>query len=286
MDVFVTNDKQPNFLFHNLGGGKFEEVGLESGVALPDHGKEISAMGTDFRDYNNDGLPDITIAALAGETFPLFRNEGKGQFRDASYMSKVGVLSNRLSGWSAAFVDLNNDGWKDLFFSGSHVNDTVEAYESTPYRVRNAVFANLGDGTFEDVSLKAGDEFQTPAAHRGAAFADFNHDGKVDVVVSSLAGRAELWQNEGGGDNTWLDVALTGAKSNRDGIGARVRVGTQQNHMTTAFGYASTSHTPVHFGTGKLREVDVEIVWPSGIRQTLKKVATNQIVAVKETKAE
>jgi enediyne biosynthesis protein E4 len=118
-DVFVTNDKVPNFLFHNLGNGKFEEVALEAGVAIPDHGKDISAMGTDFRDYNNDGLPDITIAALAGETFPLFRNVGKGVFRDATYESHMGMLTNKRSGWSSAFVDFNNDGWKDLFVSGS-----------------------------------------------------------------------------------------------------------------------------------------------------------------------
>lgn len=285
-DVFVTNDKTPNFLFHNLGDGKFEEVALEAGVALPDHGKEISAMGADFRDYDNDGLPDIAVAALAGETFPLFRNEGKGMFRDVTYLSRMGQLSNRRSGWSPLLVDLNNDGWKDLFVSGAHVNDTVEAFEASQYRLPNAVFANAGDGTFRDVSPDAGAEFQTPGAHRGAAFADFNNDGRIDVVVSLIGGRAELWENDSPAANTWIEVKLTGTRGNRDGIGARVRIANQTNHMTTNAGYASSSLTPVHFGTGAATQVDVEIIWPGGIRQTLRNVRTNQVVAVRELKAE
>ena len=148
-DIFVTNDKIPNFLFHNLGNGKFEEVALEAGVALTDDGKGISAMGVDFRDYDNDGLPDIAIAALAGETFPLFDNVGKGSFLDFTYGSRIGPLSNRRSGWSPALIDFNNDGWKDLFVSGSHVNDTVEAFEATPYRLPNAIFVNAARRHFQ-----------------------------------------------------------------------------------------------------------------------------------------
>ena len=282
-DVFVTNDKMPNFLFHNRGNGQFEEVALETGVALPDHGKEVSGMGADFRDYDNDGLPDIVVAALAGETFPLFHNDGKGLFDDASYKSHMGILSNKRSGWSPALIDFNNDGWKDLFVSGSHVNDTVEAFEATPYRLPNAVFANAGDGTFQDFSERAGADFQKPGVHRGAAFADFNNDGRIDVVVSQIGGRAELWENTSPGDKTWIDVKLTGTKSNRDGLGAHVRIGKQANDMTSAVGYASSSLTPVHFGTGQARQVDVEILWPSGIRQTVRGVRTNQVLTVEES---
>jgi enediyne biosynthesis protein E4 len=283
-DVFVTNDKIENFLFHNLRNGAFEEVALEAGVALPVHGKGVSAMGADFRDYDNDGLPDIIFAALAGETFPLFHNEGRHGFRDVSYLSGVGPLSNERSGWSPALVDFNNDGWKDLFVSCSHVNDTVEAFEAAKYRLPNAVFANLGDGTFRDYSAEAGTDFQTPGVHRGAAFADFNNDGKVDVVVSLIDGRAELWENVSPVNNTWLDVKLVGTKSNRDGLGARVRIGNQWNQMTPNTGYASSSHTPVHFGTGKATEVNLEIFWPSGIKQRVEKVHTNQTVTVREPK--
>jgi hypothetical protein len=281
-DVFVTNDKIPNFLFHNLGHGKFEEVALESGVALPDHGKDISAMGADFRDYNNDGLPDIAVAALAGETFPLFRNEGQGLFRDAAYLSHMGQLSNKRSGWSPLLIDLNNDGWKDLFVSGAHVNDTVEAFEATQYRLPNAVFANGSNGIFQDFSLDAGADFQTPGVHRGAAFADFNGDGKMDLVVSLIGGRAELWENISPAAATWIDVKLTGARSGRDAIGTRIQIANQRNEMTSNAGYASSSLIPVHFGTGNATQVDLNILWPSGVRQTLRNVPTNQVLAVRE----
>jgi hypothetical protein len=281
-DIFVTNDKIPNFLFHNLGGGKFEEVALEAGVALPDAGKGVSAMGADFRDYDNDGLPDIVFAALAGETFPLFHNEGKGWFRDATYRSRLGPLSNKRSGWTPVLADFNNDGWKDLFVTGAHVNDTVEAFEAVKYRLPNTIFANAHDGTFLDFSASAGEDFQAPGAHRGAAFADFNNDGKLDAVVSLIGGRAELWENISPGDETWLAIKLTGTRSNRDGIGARVRVGDQYNHMTSNCGYASSSHAPLHFGTVKAAEVEVEIVWPSGTKQVLHNVRTNRVVDVRE----
>jgi hypothetical protein len=281
-DVFVTNDRIPNFLFHNLGGGKFEEAALEAGVALPDRGIGVSGMGVDFRDYDNDGLPDIVLVALAGETFPIFHNGGKDGFEDATYSSRIGPASNRRSGWSPALIDFNNDGWKDLFVSCAHVNDTVEAFEAARYRLPNAIYANTGDGGFRDVSGDAGLDFQTPAVHRGAAFADFNGDGKIDVAVSLIGGKAELWENVSPERNTWLDVRLTGTRSNRDGLGALVRVGKQWNQMTAGSGYASSSHTPAHFGTGSATHVEVEVRWPSGIHQVLHNVATNQVLAIRE----
>jgi len=282
MDIFVTNDKMPNFLFHNLGNGKFEEVALEAGVALPDNGHEVSGMGSDFRDYDNDGLPDIVFAALAGETFPIFRN-ARGGFRLWSHRSRLASLSVRRSGWSPFFVDLNNDGWKDLFVSGGHVNDTVEFFEAAQYKQANSVFVGTGDGTFRDASAAAGPDFQTARAHRGAAFADFNGDGKLDVAVSVIGESAELWENTSPGDNSWLILRLQGTRSNRDGIGARVRIGTQYNHMTTSTGYASSSHFGVHFGLGKATVAKrIEIRWPSGIEQVLENVPVNQVLAVRE----
>ncbi len=282
-DVFVTNDKQVNFLFHNLGNGKFAEVALEIGAALPDDGRTISGMGTDFRDYDNDGRPDIVLAALAGETFPLFRNEGKHGFRDWTYRSRIGPLTHQLSGWSLGLFDFNNDGWKDLFTANSHVNDTVERFEAAKYKLANSIFANDGDGTFRDVSKDAGADFQAAHVHRGAAFADFSRDGKVDVVVSAIGEHAELWENVSPEANTWLILKLRGTRSNRDGMGTRIRIGNQYNHMTANAGYASSSHSGVHFGLGKVRQVDrIEIRWPSGIKQVLTNVSANQILPVTE----
>jgi len=282
-DVFVANDKMPNFLFHNLGHGKFEQVALEVGAGLLDSGNPISGMGVEFRDFNNDGLPDIAFAALAGETFPLLRNKGEGLFEDATYSSHMALASRKYSGWGIGMFDFNNDGWKDLFTANSHVNDRVELFEATEYKQHNAVFLNRGNGTFQDVSQTAGQDFLTPRAHRGAAFADFNNDGRIDVVVSALGEAPELWENITVGENTWLIFKLQGTKSNRDGIGAEIRVDGQANQMTSAMSYASSSHFGVHFGTGKLKQVArIEIRWPSGTRQVLTNVRTNQVLRVRE----
>ncbi len=278
-DLFVTNDKMPNFLFHNLRNGRFEEVAFGAGTALADTGTEMSAMGTDFRDLNNDGLPDIALTALAGETFLLFQNRGGGAFNDASYTSRMGPLSRIYSGWGMGMIDFDNDGFKDMFTANSHVNDRVEAFEATEYKQHNSVFRNIGGRGFEDVSSTAGLS-DAVRAHRGCAFADFNNDGRIDVVTSSLGDGPELWENVSAGLNTWLVLKLRGTKSNRDGIGAVVRVGDQSNHMTTTVGYASSSHFGVHFGTGQLKTLDrVEIRWPSGLRQTLQECENESGVA-------
>ncbi len=281
MDVFVTNDNLPNFLFHNRGDGTFEEVALQAGVALTNNGLPIASMGADFRDFDNDGLCDLSVTALAGETFPLFQNLGKGLFLDVTHKSRLAALSTSRSGWSNGFFDFNNDGWKDLFTANSDVNDLIDLFQSTHYKQPNSLFANLGKGTFRDVSLDAG--FDLARAHRGSAFADFDNDGKIDVVVSVLGEPAELWQNVSPDANHWLILRLTGTRSNRDGIGTKIRLGDQFNHVTTAVGYASSSPSTVHFGTGKLGKIDrIEVHWPSGTVQVLRNVATNQVLEVLE----
>ena len=283
LDVFITNDNQPNFLFHNRGDGTFEEVGLTAGVALLNSGQPVSNMGVDFRDYDNDGLPDIFVTDLNNETFPLFRNLGGGMFEDATAASRLAVLSAARAGWGNGLFDFNNDGWKDLLTANSHADDNVEQLAAAHYRQPNSIFANLGDGTFWDVSATVGNDFQVPRAHRGCAFADFNNDGKIDVVVSSLQDTAELWQNVSPGKNNWIILKLIGTKSNRDGIGARVRIGKQYNHMTSSVGYASSTHFGVHFGLGRMSKVDeVEIRWPSGIVQVLHDVPPNQRLQIRE----
>jgi hypothetical protein len=293
LDVYVTNDKLPSFLFHNRRDGTFQEVGLGAGVALPEHGQEISAMGADFRDYDNDGLPDIQVTALAGESFPLYRNLGQLQFQDVTHRARLSPLVAGRSGWSDGLVDFDNDGWKDLFTANAHVNDEVERFEASAYRLSNSVFRNTGDGTFADASAESGLAAGAARAHRGAAFADLDGDGRPDVVVTALQGPAELWWNRSEGAAHWLDVRLVGTKSNRDGIGAVVRVTSaadprwrqQFNHMTTAVGYASSACAPVHFGLGAARTADtLEIHWPGGNVQVLKDVAGDRIVTVREEK--
>ncbi len=279
-DVFVTNDNQPNSLFHNLGNGTFEEVALLAGAALRDDGKPVASMGAEFKDYDNDGRPDILFTALAGETFPLFRNAGKGNFTDATLKSRVGTLTLPHSGWGLGLFDFNNDGWKDLFSANSHVNDRVEAFESAVYKEPNSVLANSG-GVFHDVSAEAG--LTLVKAHRGAAFADFDGDGRVDAVVSSLGAPAELWQNVSPDPRHWLIVRLSGTRSNRDGIGAKIRIGNQYAEMTTTVGYASSNAAGVHFGLDTLTQIPrIEIWWPSGTAQTLRDIRADQILTVTE----
>jgi hypothetical protein len=218
------------------------------------------------------------VTALAGETYPLFRNLGKGNFVDATYPSRVGALSLKHSGWGLGLFDFNNDGWKDLFTANSHVNDRVEQTEPYSYREKNSVFVNAA-GTFQEA-----DAGLTPVrAHRGASFADLNGDGRIDAVVTSLGDATELWENVSPTPQHWIELKLTGTKSNRDGIGARIRIGNQMVEVTSTVGYASSASAPAHFGLGAVATVPkIEIRWPAGAVQTLTAVKADQVVTVVE----
>jgi len=289
MDIFVANDKERNFLFKNREGKSFEEVGVESFVAFTEDGIPVSSMGVDFRDWNNDGKPSLFVTALGRETFPLFRNEGTGSFSVDTYKAGIGFASLKMSGWGNGIYDFDNDGFKDLFTANSHVSDNADDDPQQHYRQANAVFQNLQDGTFRDVSTQAGPDMQVRAAHRGCAFGDLNNDGKIDVVVSAIGDHAELLYNTTTNNNHWILLQTIGVKSNRDGIGTRIKVTgesglVQYNHVTTAGSFASSSDKRVHFGLGRdTRIKEIELRWPSGRIQVLQNVKADQILKITES---
>jgi hypothetical protein len=288
-DVFVSNDKMYNSLFHNKGGGKFEEVAFPAGVALSENGQFISGMGVDFRDIDNDGYPDLVLVALDKETFPIFRNLGKGAFSDVTQASGMTRLSTPMAGYSPILADFDNDGWKDLFVTRGHVQSL--GYSSVAQVEQpNTVFRNLGGLKFQALTAEAGLTAQPASRHRGSAVGDLNHDGRLDVVTTAISAPAEVWINDSPGENHWIEFALEGTKSNRDGIGARIKIvaggAAQYNQVSFAAGYGSSSAGPVHFGLGRNGTVEsIEIRWPSGIVQELKNVTADQVVKVKEAVA-
>jgi len=288
VDAFVANDTTQNFLFHNMSGKKFEEVGIMAGVAYAPDGAALSGMGSDFRDVNNDGFPDIWHTAVERETFPLYINRKNGNFVDMTLASGLGT-TNQMSGWGNGIVDFDNDGWKDLFVARSNVMDNIsELNPSRRYPEPNTIFRNLGNGRFEDVSDSVGADFQLEAPHRGVAFGDLDNDGRVDMVVSVLGGPAKLFHNISNTNNHWLLLRLAGIKSNRMGIGAQVRITTedgrsQWNQVTTAVGYASSSDSRVHFGLGPSSRIrEIEVRWPSGIKQVLHDTEGDRIMTIEE----
>ena len=283
-DLFVTNDAEANFFFHNLGN-KFEEISFQTDTALAEAGQFISGMGVDFRDFNNDGFPDIAYVALDGQTFPLLKNTGKGTFEEVTTQTGLRRLSFAMAAFGPALYDFDNDGWKDLFVTRGHVEAKLPGLQ---IRQPNVVFHNSGaSGRWEALVADAGFTDATAARHRGCGFGDFDGDGRIDAVVTSLDANAELWMNRSPNSHHWLDVRLRGVKSNRDGIGARIKVvtkaGAQYNHQTSAVCYASSSLGPVHFGLGdEATAQSIEIVWPSGIKQTLENVRADRILDVTE----
>jgi hypothetical protein len=243
-------------------------------------------MGADAGDVDNDGWPDIFQTALANETFPLFKNLGRGLFEDVTTRAGVAAAARGRAGWGNGIVDLNNDGWKDLFVAAGDVMDPQGQFrERVP--MANAVLLGGKDGRFVDGSADAGAAFARKAVHRGAAFGDLDGDGRVDAVVTALDGALEIWRNVSPARHHWLAVQTVGTKSNRDGMGTKVKVvttsGTQHGYVHTAVGYGGASDRRVHFGLGADAAVaELTLTWPSGKTQTLKNVAADQVLTVRE----
>ena len=286
-DVFVSNDTFPNFLLHNNGDGTFKDVALEKGVAYTATGSVVAGMGAEFRDMNNDGRPDIFHTAMVGDTFPLYMNMGD-LFEDITEVSGMQKYSRGLTAWGTGGFDFDNDGYKDLFTAGGAILDNENEVLHRPSRLPNGLLRNNGNFTFTDVGPSAGGGLMDPRAHRGAAFGDFNNDGKIDIVVSALNEKPQLLMNHTISGNHWIILKLVGTKDNRDGLGTKVKIttvdGVQFNHATTAVGYSSSSDKRVHFGLGKAALIDkIELSWPTGVKQVLKNIKTDQILTVTES---
>jgi hypothetical protein len=274
LDIIVANDSVRQSLYRNNGDGTFEDVALMAGVGYDENGKTFAGMGVDAADYDNDGWPDILITALSNETYPLFRNNGDLSFSYATNVSGVGQITLLYSGWGTRFIDIDNDGRRDIFVAQSHVLDTIEKTTTyLTYRQTPLLMHNTGK-SFVNVSSSAGQVFHAPLAARGAAFGDMDNDGDTDIVLGTLDGPPVILRHNGT-KHHWLGLALSGTKSNRQALGARVVVtetsGAKQTFdVTQAGSYLSSNDPRIVAGIGAATSVrSVEIRWPNGKTQTL-----------------
>lgn len=284
VDIFVANDSTPNFLYHNNGNGTFKEIGFVSGTAVNESGSEQGSMGVTLGDYDHDGKLDLFITNFDDEYNILYHNDGRESFTDVSFRSKVAQVSLPYVGWGTKFFDYDNDGWLDLFVTNGH------AYpQRGHYRQRELLHHNNRDGTFAEVAAQLGSSLMEDRVGRGAAFGDIDNDGDVDVVVNDLDGSPQLLRNDGGNVNNSLLVQLVGIKSNRDGIGARVKVVsgdlTQVDEVRSGGSYLSHNDLRLHFGLEKRTRIElVEVRWPSGLIDKVPAVSANKILTIKEGK--
>jgi hypothetical protein len=287
IDLFVANDSMPEFLYHNKGDGTFEEKGLFSQVAVDEDGRTFAGMGTDFADIDNDGWPDIVVDDLANQMYAIYKNNRDGSFTYATKSWGVGRMTMLHSGWGLKLIDYDNDGWKDLLVAQGHDLDTIELTNpQLHYKEPMLLARNTGKG-FVDVSATSGGVFHEAWAGRGLATGDLNNDGRVDAVVTTNDGAAHVLRNETNSGNHWIILKLTGHKSNRDAIGALVKIVTPQasqwGTVSTASSYLSSSDKRLHFGLGKASAIEtIEIRWPSGIVQKMQNVKADQIFGIDE----
>ncbi len=287
-DIYVANDSCPSFLFLNKGNGTFEEVGLSSGAALSDEGAEQAGMGVDFGDYDNDGWLDITKTNFSNDYNNLYHNEHNGTFVDASHSAGIALPSMPFVSWGTRFFDYDNDGWKDIFEANGHVYPDLikNPVGGEHYYQRRLLYRNLGNGKFEDVSTVSGPGILQERSSRGVAFGDLDNDGDIDIVVANLDDAPSILRNDGGNKLNWLTVELRGTRSNRFGLGARIKVtipGLEQiAEATTASSVFSANDPRVHFGLGTATQAAMEVRWPSNLIQRFTAVPANRIVVVDE----
>ena len=287
IDLIFANDSYPQQYFRNLGGGRFKEMGLDAGMAYDDDGRVYGGMGIDVQDYDNDGWPDIFINALALQRYALYKNQ-KGLFSYASEETGVSRITRLRSGWGARFLDYDNDGWKDLCVAQGHVMDNIGLTQPGIRYLEPLLLMRNSGGRFIDVSRQAGAPFQMPLAARGMAFGDLDNDGFLDAAINCNDGPAVVLRNHGGNGNHWLLVNTAGTKSNRDGIGARIKIvpesgPAQYGIVTTSSSYLSAGDKRVHFGLGAARKIKLlEINWPSGIVQREENLDADRVVNITE----
>jgi hypothetical protein len=287
LDLFVANDSTPNFLFHNQGNGTFQEQALQAGVAFNQDGNPQAGMGVDFADYDNDGRPDIIVTTFAKDTNTVYHNEGKGQFSDATARTAQREGYPYVK-WGAGFVDLDNDGLKDIYVVTGHIYPQVDSlHAAAGYRSPDQFFRNLGGGRFINASARL---THPPHVGRGAAFGDLNNDGRVDIVVSNFNDRPNVLINHDQSRNHWILIRCIGTSSNRQAIAARVSVtteaGTQVAEVRTGCSFLSSSDPRVHFGLGQSSQIrELAVRWPSGRISVFKDVAADQILTLTEPAA-
>jgi enediyne biosynthesis protein E4 len=291
LDLFVTNDTQPNKLYRNNHNGTFTDTAFTAGVAFSDAGKARAGMGTDSADYDESGKQSLVIGNFTNESMSLYHNDGSGLFSDRATDSDIATASAKSLTFSTFFFDYDLDGWPDVFALNGHVADDVSVTQpSLHYAESPLLFRNKGRGHFENVTDKVGSALHQPIVGRGAAYLDFDNDGDLDLVVTTNAGPAKLLRNDNGNQNDMLRVRTIGTRSNRDGIGAKVTIKTNKGMrlfemVKCGSSYLSQSEMPLTFGLGKpdaAKTVTLDIVWPSGKKATISDIKPNQTITLKE----
>src|ERR1700680_4352223 len=292
-DLLFSNDTQPNKLYHNNGNGTFTEKGMIAGVAFSEDGVARAGMGVDAVDYDHSGYPSVLITNFSNQMLSLYHNEGKGLFVDEAPQSEIGRASLLTLGFGCFFFDYDLDGWPDIFIANGHIESDIERVQpNVKYAMPPHLFRNLGKGNFQEVAKSLGKSFNTPRVGRGAAYADINHDGRTDLLLSTNGGPAYLFLNEAEGPaaaNKSLRIKLVGTKSNRDGIGAVVKISaggeTQTQMLRSGSSYLSASELILTFGLAQNSQADsLEVRWPSGQIDNLPSIPANQTITLTESK--